>query len=63
MGFDVVPYYRRCGITRSNAALWNDTRFNIFGSQIYSVDNTDLLKVVPSSFSNTVGLALRYHRG
>ena len=59
--FDLEGYYRRSGITRSNAALWNDTRYNIFGAQIYSVDNTDLLKVVPSSSSNTAGLALRYH--
>jgi hypothetical protein len=60
-GFDVEPYYRRNGITRSDAALWNDTRYNLTGAQIYSVDNTDLLKVVPSSSSNTTGLALRYH--
>jgi hypothetical protein len=59
--FDVEAYYKRSGITRSDAALWNDTRYNVYGSQIYSVDNTDLLKVVPSSFSNTAGLALRYH--
>lgn len=59
--FDVEGYYKRSGITRSNAALWNDTAYNIYGSQIYSVDNTDLLKVVPTSFSNTTGLALRYH--
>ncbi len=59
--FDVETYYKRNGITRSEAALWNDTRYNIYGSQIYSVDNTDLLKVVPSSFSNTAGLVLRYH--
>ena len=59
--FDVEAHYKRSGITRSNAALWNDTRYNLFGSQIYSVDNTDLLKVVPSSSSNTAGLALRYH--
>jgi predicted CXXCH cytochrome family protein len=51
-GFDIEPYYQRSGITRSNAALW---------PQLYSVDNTDLLAVVPSSFSNTTGLALRYH--
>ncbi len=51
-GFDVDTYYRRGGITRSNASLW---------PQIYSIDNTDLLTVVPSSFSNTTGLALRYH--
>jgi hypothetical protein len=51
-GFDVDTYYRRSGITRSNASLW---------PQIYSIDNTDLLTVVPSSFSNTTGLALRYH--
>ncbi|HYA64777.1 MAG TPA: cytochrome c3 family protein [Candidatus Sulfotelmatobacter sp.] len=51
-GFDVEGYYKRSGITRSNASLW---------PQAYSVDNTDLLTVVPSSFSNTTGLALRYH--
>jgi hypothetical protein len=51
-GFDLEPYYRRSGITRSNASLW---------PQAYSVDNTDLLTVVSSSFSNTTGLALRYH--
>ena len=51
-GFDLEAHYRRSGITRSNAFLW---------PQIYSIDNTDLLTVVPSSFSNTTGLALRYH--
>lgn len=51
-GFDVETYYRRNGITRSNAFLW---------PQAYSFNNTDLLYVVPSSFSNTAGLALRYH--
>src|SRR5208337_4348684 len=50
--FDVEAYYKRNGMTRSNASLW---------PQLYSVDNTDLLTVVPSSFSNTTGLALRYH--
>jgi predicted CXXCH cytochrome family protein len=54
MGFDAEAYYKRSGITRSNATLW---------PQIYSIDNTDLLTVVPSSFSNTTGLALRYHDG
>jgi DmsE family decaheme c-type cytochrome len=51
-GFDVEAHYQRDGITRSNASLW---------PQIYSIDNTDLQTVVPSSFSNTTGLALRYH--
>jgi len=50
--FDVEGYYRRTGITRSNSSLW---------PQIYSIDNTDLQYVVPSSFSNTTGMALRYH--
>jgi len=50
--FQAEVYYKRSGITRSNAFLW---------PQFYSVDNTDLLTVVPSSFSNTSGLALRYH--
>lgn len=52
LGFDIEAHYQRNGITRSNAALW---------PQGYSFDNTDLLTVVPSSFSNTAGLALRYH--
>ena len=51
-GLDVEAHYRRSGITRSNAFLW---------PQIYSMDNTDLLRVVPSSFSNTLGLTLHYH--
>jgi predicted CXXCH cytochrome family protein len=50
-GFNVEAHYRRSGITRSNSALW---------PQIYSMDNTDLLTVVPSSTSDTVGAALRY---
>jgi predicted CXXCH cytochrome family protein len=52
--FDVEMKYERNGIARSNSALW---------PQIYSPDNTDLLLVVPSSTSNTAGLALRYHGG
>jgi predicted CXXCH cytochrome family protein len=51
-GFDVEAHYRRSGVTRSNAFLW---------PSVYSINNTDLLTVVPSSFSNTAGLALRYH--
>jgi hypothetical protein len=51
-GFDVEAHYRRSGTTRSNSFLW---------PSIYSINNTDLLFVVPSSFSNTTGLALRYH--
>jgi predicted CXXCH cytochrome family protein len=50
--FDIEAHYKRTGITRSNSALW---------PQGYSFDNTDLLTVVPSSFSNTAGMALRYH--
>jgi predicted CXXCH cytochrome family protein len=50
--FGLETHYERGGVTRSNSFLW---------PQVYSPDNTDLLLVVPSSFSNTVGLALRYH--
>jgi len=62
-GFDVEAYYRRSGITRSNAPLWEQTSANGLGipSQIYSINNSDLMKVVPASFSNTTGLDLRYH--
>jgi hypothetical protein len=52
MNFDVEGYYERSGITPSNASLW---------PQVYSINNTDLLTVVPSSISNTKGVALRYH--
>lgn len=51
-GFDAEVYYKRGGISRSNASLW---------PQVFSFDNTDLLTVVPSSTSNTTGLALRHH--
>jgi predicted CXXCH cytochrome family protein len=57
--FDAEAYYRRSGISRSNADLWRHGPFGI--GQTYSVDTTDLLSVVPSSTSNTTGLALRYH--
>ncbi len=50
-GFTVETLYKHSGITRSNSALW---------PQIYSFDNTDLQYVIPSSTSNTTGLALRY---
>ena len=50
-GLSVEVHYRRRGITRSNAALW---------PQIYSMDNTDLQQVIPSTTSDTGGLALRY---
>ena len=53
-GFSVETRFRRNGITRSNAALW---------PQIYSINNTDLQTVVPSSTSNTAGLAIRYRAG
>ncbi len=51
-GFELEANYRRSGITRSDSSLW---------PQAYSFDNTDLLMVVPSTTSNTAGLALRYH--
>jgi predicted CXXCH cytochrome family protein len=58
-GFEVEAHYKRSGITRSNASLW---QLGPFGAgRSYSVDNTDLLSVTPSSSSNTTGLALRYH--
>ena len=60
-GLDVEAYYKRKGITRSNAFLWRLGPYGV--GQIYSVDNTDLLAVVPSSLSNTGGLAVRYHDG
>ncbi len=67
-GFSVETHYRRTGITRSNAILWQQYDPNLFASyatpsQIYSIDNSDLQKVIPSSTSNTAGLALRYQYG
>ncbi len=54
VGLSIETYYKRSGITRSNAALW---------PQLYSPDNTDLQTVIPSSTSDTAGLALRYRSG
>ncbi len=54
VGFSVEAHYKRAGITRSNAALW---------PQLYSVDNTDLQMVIPSSTSNTTGVELHYAYG
>jgi predicted CXXCH cytochrome family protein len=51
---DVEARYEHGGISRSNTALW---------PQAYSPNNLDVLYVVPSSTSNTTGLALRYHSG
>lgn len=53
-GLSVETFYRRNGITRSNSALW---------PQAYSMDNTDLQTMIPSSSINNSGLALRYHSG
>jgi len=53
-GFSLETHYRRTGITRSNTALW---------PQLYSVDNTDLQAVIPSSTSNTAGIELHYRNG
>lgn len=61
--FDLETYYRRTQITRSNAALW---------PQFYSVGSVGLVgtpaeafvpRVVPSTFSNTAGFAVRFHHG
>jgi predicted CXXCH cytochrome family protein len=53
-GLEIETYYYRSGITRSNSQLW---------PQIYSIDNTDLLTVVPSTTSNITGTVLGYHHG
>ena len=49
---DVETYYKRMNITRSNASLW---------PQISSPNNFDPFFVVPSSFSNIVGMAVHFH--
>jgi len=49
---DVETYYKRVNVTRSNASLW---------PQVASPDNYDPLFVVPATFSNIAGVALRFH--
>jgi len=49
---DLESYYKRVNVTRSNAFLW---------PQAYSPDNADPLVVVPATFSNIVGEAVRFH--
>ena len=60
--FDVETHYRRTGITRSNADLW---------PQFYSLSSVGLVgteadafvpRLVASTFSNTAGFALKFHR-
>src|SRR5208337_2668950 len=53
-GFTAETHYKRSGITRSNARFW---------PQIYSINNADLLAVVPSSDSDTAGFSARYTYG
>lgn len=50
--FDVETYYKRMNVTRSDASLW---------PQAASPDNYDPLLVVPATFSNIAGVALRFH--
>ena len=54
--FDVETYYKRLNVTRSNAQLWPHAA--PFSSDF---DNYDPLLVVPSSFSNIAGFAVRFH--
>jgi len=49
---EAESYYKRVNITRSNASLW---------PSIYSPNNYDPQMVIPASFSNIAGLALRFH--
>jgi len=50
--FEAESYYRRRNVTRSNADLW---------PSVYSPNNYDPLMVVPTTFSNIAGVALRFH--
>jgi hypothetical protein len=49
---DVETHYRHAHMSRSNSDLW---------PQFYSPGNADLLRVVPTSSSNTLGVSLRLH--
>lgn len=60
--FDVETHYRRAGITRSNADLW---------PQFYSINSVGLIgtqadafvpRLVASTFSNTAGFTVKFHR-
>ncbi len=47
-------HYRRTNITRTNADLF---------PQFYSPDNADVRRVIPATFSNTVGFSASYRHG
>ena len=49
---DLETYYKRLNITRSDTSLW---------PQVSSPNNFDPFFVVPRSFSNIAGVALRFH--
>jgi hypothetical protein len=60
---DVEAHYRRTDVTRSNADLW---------PQFYSLSSVGLIgssadafvpRLVASTFSNTVGFGVKFHRG
>jgi hypothetical protein len=60
---DAEVHYRRTNVTRSNAALW---------PQFYSPSTLKLVgtpadpwvtRLIPTTFSNTAGVALRFHHG
>ncbi len=54
--FDIETYYKRVNITRSNSQLWpHGAPFSA------DFDNYDPLLVVPATFSNIGGVALRFH--
>lgn len=50
----VEAHYRRTDVTRTNADLF---------PQFYSPDNLDVRRVIPSTFSNTVGFSASYRQG
>lgn len=53
-GIGIETYYRYNQVKRSNSNLW---------PQFYSPDNSDSLYVVPRTTANTVGAALKLHKG
>ncbi len=49
---DIETHYRHAHMSRSNSDLW---------PQFYSPENADLLRVVPTTSSNTLGFSFRLH--
>jgi hypothetical protein len=68
--FDVETYYKRMNVTRSNADLWPQAASPNNAALLTAFTDVGVARLepwaahlVPTTFSNTAGMTLRFHRG